>query len=68
VTFAADGYFQELDGQLFDVVDLNHKPTLPKRGRHPTAPDLSRCRIDTPLGLELQVSHESLQRKIQRSR
>lgn len=93
VTFAAEGYFQELDGQIFDVVDLNgngraeliymnyddgywitniyevrngrwrrivgrhgnrryplytrftfkpnHKPTLPKRGRHPTAPDLS---------------------------
>lgn len=93
VTFAADGYFQELDGQIFDIVDLNgdgraeliymnfdagywvtnvyevrnarwhrivgrhgnrryplytrftfkpnHKSTIPKRGRHPSAPELS---------------------------
>lgn len=93
VTFEADGYFQELDGQIFDLVDLNrngradliymnyddgywitsiyevrnarwqrivgrhatrtyplytrftfkenHKSVVPKRGRHPFAPDLS---------------------------
>lgn len=93
VTFEADGYFQESDGQIFDLVDLNrngraeliymnfddgywitsiyevtnarwqrivglhgnrtyplytrftfkenHKPTVPKRGRHPYTPDLS---------------------------
>lgn len=93
VTFEADGYFQEADGQIFDLVDLdrngraeliymnfddgywittvyevrnarwqrlvgrhsnrtypiytrftfkeNHRPTAPKRGRHPFTPDLS---------------------------
>ena len=93
VTFEADGYFQEVDGTIFDLVDLdhdgraeliymnfdsgywitnlykvrngrwqrivgphgkriyplytrftfreNHKSTVPKRGRHPFAPDLS---------------------------
>lgn len=93
VTFEADGYFQELDGKIFDLVDLdqngraeliymnfdsgywitnlyevrnarwqkkvgrhgrrsyplytrftfreNHKPSVPKSGRHPFAPDLS---------------------------
>lgn len=93
VTFEADGYFQETDGAIFDLVDLdqngraeliymnfdsgywitniyevnkarwhrkqgrhgnrvyplftrftfkeNHRPTVPKRGRRPYAPDLS---------------------------
>jgi hypothetical protein len=93
VTFEADGYFQEVDGKIFDLVDIdhdgraeliymnfddgywitniyevrnarwqrivgrhgrrvyplytrftfreNHRPTMPKRGRHPFAPDLS---------------------------
>lgn len=93
VTFEADGYFQEANGKIFDLVDLNrngraeliymnfdegywitsiyevtnarwqrvegrhanrtyplytrftfkenHKPTVPKRGRHPVTPDLS---------------------------
>jgi len=93
VTFEADGYFQDVSGEIFDLVDLNHngraeliymnfddgywitniyevkharwqrivgrhgnrsyplytrftfnenhKPTVPKRGRHPVAPDLS---------------------------
>jgi hypothetical protein len=93
ITFEADGYFQELEDGIFDLVDLNrngraeliymnfndgywitsiyevrsarwrrivgrhenrtyplytrftfkenHKPTAPKRGRHPFAPDLS---------------------------
>lgn len=93
VTFEAEGYFQDLDGKLFDLVDLNrngradliymnfdsgywitniyevrdarwrrvagrhgnrsyplytrftnnenHRPTAPKRGRHPFAPNLS---------------------------
>lgn len=93
VTFEADGYYQELDGTIFDLVDLdhdgraeliymnfdsgywitnlykvrngrwqrivgpqgkriyplytrftfkeNHKSTVPKRGRHPFAPNLS---------------------------
>lgn len=93
VTFEADGYFQQSENEIFDLIDLdndrraeliymnfddgywitnlyavrngrwkrvsgrygkrvyplytrftyreNHKPTIPKRGRHPFAPDLS---------------------------